>query len=338
MIGTLSPLHLSTRGSFAELSGRIEAAGLMRPTYAWYTARIAGNTALLGAGYAVLVLGGPGWWQLLTAVFLAFCYTQTGVLGHDAAHRQVTRHRGVTDAIGLIYGNLLLGFSYGWWVGHHNRHHSHPNHVEQDPDILRRLVVFTPEQGRRRHGVLRWIVQYQGMLFMPLMVLDSVGLRVASIRALRQGIVRRRRLEAGLMLVHLVAYLGVVGYALSVPQAVVFVVVHQALFGIYLGSIFAPNHKGMPVYGGDEEPPWLQRQVLTSRNVRGGLLVDMWYGGLNYQIEHHLFPGMPRPHLRRAAAMVRAYCAEHDIPYHEVSAPRSYAEIATYLTRISRAV
>ena len=89
---------------------------------------------------------------------------------------------------------------------------------------------------------------------------------------------------------------------LSPLKAVVFIVVQQALFGLYLGCSFAPNHKGMPMLAADDQSDFLRRQVLTSRNVRGSWLVDFALGGLNYQIEHHLFPSMPRPNLRRSQA------------------------------------
>ena len=98
---------------------------------------------------------------------------------------------------------------------------------------------------------------------------------------------------------------------------------HQALFGVYLGITFAPNHKGMPHPDGTED--FLRKQVLTSRNVRGGWLVDTALGGLNYQIEHHLFPAMPTPNLRKAQPIVQAYCAELGVPYEATSLIDSYA-------------
>jgi hypothetical protein len=82
---------------------------------------------------------------------------------------------------------------------------------------------------------------------------------------------------------------------LSPLQALVFVVVHQGLFGLYLGCSFAPNHKGMPTLSDADQLDFLRRQVPTSRNVAGSRLVDWGLGGLNYQIEHHLFPNMPGP-------------------------------------------
>ena len=62
-----------------------------------------------------------------------------------------------------------------------------------------------------------------------------------------------------------------------------------------MGCSFAPNHKGMPVLSAGHTLDFLRKQVLTSRNIRGGWFVDILLGGLNYQIEHHLFPSMPRP-------------------------------------------
>ena len=80
----------------------------------------------------------------------------------------------------------------------------------------------------------------------------------------------------------------------------------------------------MPHPDGTED--FLRKQVLTSRNVRGGLLVDAALGGLNHQIEHHLFPSMPTPHLRRAQPIVQAYCAEIGVPYEITGLRDSYAQ------------
>jgi hypothetical protein len=117
---------------------------------------------------------------------------------------------------------------------------------------------------------------------------------------------------------------------------VAFLVVQQGLFGVYMGSSFAPNHKGMPVVGKDEKVDFLRRQVLISRNIRGSLLTDLALGGLNYQIEHHLFPSMPRPSLRQAQAPVQAFCAQRGIPYSETGLLASYAQVCATSTQPAR--
>jgi fatty acid desaturase len=120
-------------------------------------------------------------------------------------------------------------------------------------------------------------------------------------------------------------------WVLSPLQAIAFVIVQQGLFGLYLGCAFAPNHKGMPTLTDAEQLDFLRRQVLTSRNVAGSRPVDFLLGGLNYQIEHHLFPNMPRPNLRRAQPLIRAFCRDHNLPYTEASLVGSYAEAVRHL-------
>ena len=133
------------------------------------------------------------------------------------------------------------------------------------------------------------------------------------------------------------AFVTVVVVVLSPVRAVVFVLVQQAVFGLYLGASFAPNHKGMAILGPGDETDFLRRQVLTSRNVSGGPFVDALLGGLNYQIEHHLFPSMPRPAMRDARPIVRAYCGELGIPYVETSLFASYRQALTHLHAVGRA-
>jgi fatty acid desaturase len=136
-----------------------------------------------------------------------------------------------------------------------------------------------------------------------------------------------------LLVVHVTAYLGGVLWVLSPAHAVVFVAVHQAVFGLYMGCSFAPNHKGMPIVGAHEKLDYLRRQVLTSRNIRGGWLVDERLGGLNYQVEleHHLFPSMPRPRLRRAQRLARDYCAQQRSTYTETGLFSSFVVALRYL-------
>ncbi len=120
-------------------------------------------------------------------------------------------------------------------------------------------------------------------------------------------------------------------------RAVAFVIVNQGLFGFYLGCTFATNHTGMPVLGEAAELSFLRRQVLTARNIRGNRLLGFLFGGLDLQIEHHLFPTMPRANLRRAQQLVRDFCAEHSIRYHETSFGAAYREVLGHLHAVGAA-
>jgi fatty acid desaturase len=323
------------RGSeFAELSRRVKAAGLLEPRPGYYTAKIAATTGLYAAGWVAVVLVGRSWWQLLTAVVLGVAFTQVAFLGHDAGHKQIFRTRRASYVLGLLHANLAVGLSYGWWIDKHNRHHAHPNEVGGDPDIDTGVLVYQPGQ-RRRSRLARLLTRAQAWFFFPLLTLEGLNLHAASRLALKDRPRAARWWEGTLLAVHLAAYGTVLVVVLGPVRALAFAAVQQAVFGFYMGCSFAPNHKGMPILRPGEEPSFLRRQVLTSRNVRGGRVVDLVLGGLNYQIEHHLFPSMPRPNLRRAQHLVRTFCAERGVLYTETSLAASYGMSLRHLNTVA---
>ena len=302
----------------------------------WYAWRIAVTVTLLVAGWAAFVVIGDSWWQIAVAVFLAVMFTQMGFLGHDAGHRQVLGSRRASYILGMLLGNLGIGLSYGWWVSKHNRHHAHPNTEGADPDITPGVLVFAAGQAGVRRGISGFMLRWQGYLFFPLLLGEGVSLHVASIRALAGRAGRRRPAEVVLLAAHFAGYFCVVFLVLPPVKAIVFVLVQQGLFGLYLGASFAPNHKGMPILAASDTSDFLRRQVLTSRNVRGGWLTDLALGGLNYQIEHHLFPSMPRPNLRRSQPLIRDFCRQQGLHYCEASLAGSYLQALRHLHAVGR--
>ncbi|HEU5109403.1 MAG TPA: acyl-CoA desaturase [Micromonosporaceae bacterium] len=316
---------------------RVKAAGLLQRRPGYYWAKIIVTAALLAGAWTVFVVLGESWWQLAVAGFLAVVFTQIGFIGHDAGHRQIFRSRRANYLVGLLHGNLAIGLSYGWWVDKHNRHHAHPNTHDKDPDIEIGALAFTAGQAVGKRGrVTRFIARHQRYLFFPLLLLEAVQLHKSSVQAIFRGGLRHRGWEALMLGLHTVGYLAAVLLVLSPVKAALFIVVQQALFGLYLGCSFAPNHKGMPILSADDQTDFLRRQVLTSRNVRGSRLVDFALGGLNYQIEHHLFPSMPRPNLRRSQQIVKEFCRQHDLSYCETSLVRSYAQALQHLHDVGR--
>jgi fatty acid desaturase len=318
-------------GEYTQLSRQVKTAGLLDRRHGWYAGKVGLNLGLLAAGWAVFVIVGESWWQLVTAAYLAVVFTQLAFVGHDAGHRQIFRSRRANNLVGLIHANFLVGVSFDWWVGKHNRHHSNPNHEDLDPDISITALAFTDDQATSKHGLVRLIARYQAWLFFPLLLLEAAHLHLASIKAILRASGRANAVEALLLGAHVAAYVTALVLVLSPLQAVAFIVVQQGLFGLYLGCSFAPNHKGMPTLTEADQLDFVRRQVLTSRNVRGSRFVDWLLGGLNYQIEHHLFPNMPRPNLRRAQPLVRAFCDQHGLAYVEASLYGSYAQAIRHL-------
>ncbi|MFI6238832.1 fatty acid desaturase family protein [Micromonospora sp. NPDC050795] len=317
---------------FAALNRRVIRAGLLDRRPAYYAVRMIVVASMLTAGWVAFYLFSSSWWTLAVAAFLGIAFSQVALVAHDLAHRQVFRTKKPSERAGRIAANIAVGMSYGWWMDKHTRHHNNPNHDDLDPDVAPEVLVWASESAWGRRGLKGFITRHQAGLFFPLLTLLSIDLRVSSIKALRVPGMKRRGLEAALMGLHLVAYVAALLLILSPWQALAFFLVHHAVFGVYLGMTFAPNHKGMPHPEGTED--YLRKQVLTSRNVTGGWLTDAALGGLNYQIEHHLFPAMPTPNLRRAQPMVEAYCQEIGVAYEQTSLIQSYRQALRHLHEI----
>lgn len=323
--------------AYALLSRQVRKAGLLRRRPVRGLALLVVTAALLAGGWALFAAVGDSWWQLAVAVPMAFAFTQCGFRGHEAGHRQTFRSKRLNNTAGLILGNLFIGLGFGWWMNKHNRHHAHPNHVGRDPDIETGALVFDGDDAPGRRGVRRFLTRHQAVLFFPMLLLEGWNLHVAGVRALRSSHTSApapAAVEALLLFLHAAAYLTAVALVLSPVKALVFVLVQQGLFGLYMGASFAPNHKGMEMLGRDERLDFLRSQVLTSRNVRGGPVTDFLLGGLNYQIEHHLFPHMPTAALPRTQPLVRARCRELGLPYAETGLIDSYRQALRHLRAV----
>jgi fatty acid desaturase len=329
---TIEPARTTAGSDFAVLSRRVTAQGLMTRRPGYYALRLTVVALMLIGGWTAFFLLGSSWWQLAVAVWLAITFAQMALVAHDLAHRQVFRTKRPSEIAGRLVGNLGIGMSYGWWMDKHTRHHNNPNHDDLDPDVAPEVLIWATESALGRRGLKGFITRHQAGLFFPLLSLLGIDLKVSSVKALHNGTVKRRGLEGGLLILHAVAYLSALLIVLSPLQALAFFLVHQALFGVYLGMTFAPNHKGMPHPTGDED--YLRKQVVTSRNVRGGWLTNVALGGLNYQIEHHLFPGMPSPNLSKAQPIVQAYCAEVGVPYEQTGLIESYRQALRHLHEV----
>jgi len=319
---------------FRQLLAQIRSGGLLdrRPLY--YSLEIVATFALWVGCWVALVVLGDTWAVLGIAAFLAVISTRVVFIGHDAGHQQVFRSHRANRLLGLVVGDLLTGLSFGWWVPKHNAHHAYPNQVGRDPDIAIGVVAWTPEIARARRGLAGFLARHQAWTFFPLLFLLAVSMHYNSVRAVTTQRNRTGVVETVLLVAHFGAYLALVFWVLSPLRAVAFVALQQGLFGLYLGCAFAPNHKGMPIYSSDSDLGFVRRQVTTARNVSGGRLTTWMLGGLDYQIEHHLFPSMPRPNLALAAPVVRRFCVAHDLDYCEESLIGSYRRGLAHLRAV----
>jgi fatty acid desaturase len=208
----------------------------------------------------------------------------------------------------------------------------------RDPDMGDGVALVSSDApGNGRGPLASWLARWQAPLFFPLMLPRSGGMHVLRIRRLLRRRDRASAVEASLIMLHAALYLTVVLWVLSPLKALAFVAVQQAVFSLYLGISFAPNHNGMPIIESATATGFARRQVVTARNIRGGRFTTFVLGGLNYQIEHHLFPSMARPNRRRVQGLVRDFCASTDLGYREESFVESFRQIVHHLGEVGAA-
>jgi fatty acid desaturase len=337
---TLAP----ATSNYTELLARVKEAGLLHKKPSFYVIRLVILSIIsVGLWTAGGFIGASGAQDSLIipvafaiAGLLGIVGAQFGFIAHEASHRQIFRNNKWNDWAGLFLSNLFAGLSYGFWMRKHNKHHQKPNQIGEDPDIAIRVLSFTVESRDDKRGIERWISNRQGYLFPFLLFLTGFDLLLDSFLAIRRtdrplGI---RVLEFSLMVIRQTAPYIIMGLMFGWLWAIGLWVFMMMIFGFFMGAAFAPNHKGMPLVPRDAKIDFFERQVLTSRNIRGSWLKDNLMGGLNYQVEHHLFPSMARPYLKRAHDIVMAYCADKNITLVEMNLFSSYKAIIVYLNKV----
>lgn len=337
---------LATRSTthFNQILARVRDAGLLSKAPSFYVIRL-----------VVLTIAAAGFWALsgylaslsqenklwLIAAFalvagLGVLSAQYGFIAHEASHRQVFRSNKLNDWTGLLLANLFAGLSYGFWLRKHNKHHQRPNQIGEDPDIAIRVLSFTTESKESKKGIERWLSDRQGYLFPLLLLFTGFDLLVDSFA----GLVRKDRklsiriLEFSLMMIRQLTPYVVFAILFGPLWGLALWFVMMMAFGFFMGAAFAPNHKGMPLVPKEAKMDFFSIQVLTSRNIKGSWLKDNLMGGLNYQVEHHLFPSMARPNLRKAHAIVVEYCKEHNVTLVEMNLLASYGAIMRHLNKV----
>lgn len=333
---TTTPRPAAASG-FGPLLAQVKDAGLLRRSQVFYLSLLTTLVLALGGAIAGFILLGDSWFQLLIAGALGVIFTQFAFLGHEASHRQVFTSGKANDTLGRALASGVVGLSYSWWMNKHTRHHGNPNVVQRDPDLEVDTVSFVDADAAAARGLRALITRHQGKLFFPLLAFEGINLHVKSFgHAFGRGKVDNRSLEIVLLLVRMLVVLLPVFLVLPLGMAFAFIGVQLAVFGAYMGLSFAPNHIGMTLFAFDAKPDFLRKQVLSSRNIRGGLPMTFLMGGLNHQVEHHLFPSMARPQLAKARQMVRDACAREGIAYTEASLAEAYRSVLRYMSTVGR--
>jgi len=263
---------------------------------------------------------------------------QVGLVGHDAGHLAVFRGVGANRLLGHLCWTATLAVGFSYWNDRHTRHHAHTNDPVHDPDIAGfGLIAYNPEQAAALPGWRRAIIRCQDALAALLILFLAFFFRIESyLFALRKLHGLRRWSEIALLGSSTLLWLAPAAF-LGLSWIGTYVL-SQVIASVYLSFVIAPNHYGMPIGKTGERRTYFERQVTSSRNTTPGWIWDLAFGGLNRQIEHHLFPTMPRQHLIRARTLVKPFCEGRGLCYTEANPFRTYLAVLAAGHEVARSV
>ncbi|KAL3692131.1 hypothetical protein R1sor_005782 [Riccia sorocarpa] len=312
---------------YRDLRTALQRAQMFKSNKLYYASKFATVFSLLAASLAIINWSQSFWAVLASSVVMGLYWQQCGWLSHDFVHNQVTDNKKLNLYFGgLVVGNLMTAFSVGWWRTKHNVHHAVTNECDEkyqpvDPDIdtvpllaWSKEILDTVEDPN-----IRKILSVQHWLFFPLLLLARISWMYSSWAHARDFEMSpsMRRAEKGTLLAHYATTIGAAFYFLPAPQAICWLFLSEAFSGLFLSIVFTVSHNGMEMY--NEPKDFVTAQLSATRNIKNQFFYDWFSGGLNWQIEHHLFPTMPRHNLGKVAPHVKALCAKHGLEYQEIS-------------------
>ncbi len=327
--------HAQATKEYLNLRKQVVEAGILERDYLFYsTTTLSDFLGFAFCVYMIVSLSNP----VLVAGFsiiLAFFTVHIGGLIHDAGHRAIFKSTTLNDIAGSIFAAVIT-FPFSTWKYKHNAHHASTNVQGEDPD-LDIPFVFTEDEYKEKTGIIKFIRKYQMWLYYPLGSFVSITYRTKAFFYYVQHINNPKILvETVIMAIGITLWYVAPFVFFPFWKALLFFVLFNEAAGFFMLNIFAPNHKGMPQLEKKTTLSFLEQQIVTSRNLKGNDLVDYLYIGLNYQIEHHLFPNCPRSKLKKIRPYLIELCKKYDIEYLEMGPIESNIFILKELNAVSR--
>ncbi len=320
--------------AYQELRQYVVKSRLLDRTYGYYMALIFFVFTAFFFSFAGVYFTKNLYVVVLLSIIFAFFSVQIGGLIHDAGHRSIFKTPIANDIFAQVC-TLVFAACYNNWRINHNRHHAYPNQETKDPD-MEIPYGFTHDRFQKLSGFMGSIKRYQKYTYYPFGTLASLTMRFKRYDYFQENFGRAIYWEIALFIISAFIRFVFPFLLFGIEKASIFLAVSTLFEGFYMFHIFAPNHKGMTELGKDIKLSFLEQQIVTSRNVKGHPITDFVYLGLNYQIEHHLFPNTPRINLKKITPYVLAICEKYNLKFSEASIIESNRIILSNLSQIGQ--
>lgn len=271
----------------------------------------------------------------LVPVCAVLC-TAAAMMGHEGSHRSTSKSPSRNALMAYLAFPVLSGLSILYWREKHDRlHHGHPNVEGVDPDIRPFPFASTKGTHEKCGPKERWFQRYfQKWAFWPMSTLMALGMRRSSLVFLynwrkRHRVTREWWMDVGALVAHYSIWLLIPSLIWGPLVAFLIYSSIWAGVGVFLALVFLPAHVGLPIVR-EQNKDWVH-QLETTRNLEMPRFISYFFIGLDYQVEHHLFPKIPHQNIRKAAAITRSWCERHGIPYLSEPYHHALADAARFM-------
>jgi len=295
---------------------------LFEPSYAFFFAHGFQIVFFHILGYLLLLkFGGDPLPFTIALICHILAQGQADWTEHDYGHSSLFAQPKYNRYLQMFFLGILKGASADWWNFMHNQHHAKPNVIDKDPDVridpifvLGKLEPVRKAEKNVKYNTKNlypYTIQY---IFFPFFapLLFPVYFQIMTFR---YAITRRKYADLASMLPFYLIHFGISFYALSFKEAMLFYVMMRFVESSWFTWVSQCNHIVMDIHDDEPTDSWLALQLKATCNITHSRFNDWFTGHLNFQIEHHLFPTMPRHNYVKIQPLVQSLCKKYDIKY-----------------------
>ena len=294
---------------------------------------LAWHVMVTGVGLTMVFTADETLWRATGLMVSTIGAMGIGTNTHTSSHFATSDRRWVNEALTFFGYPFCLGLSATfWWRKHVAIHHPAPNVVGVDGDAdFTPWLALTQHDVSAAHGLKRLYYEHlQWILFPVILAANGFNMQRTGWRylleCLRTPATRRRRhwIDLGCLVLHLAANLALPLLIATPREVVVSYAIRITLMGYAMFMVLAPGHlpvEAVRLTASQKDADFLLVQTLTTVNFKTGMLGRLVCSGLQYQIEHHLFPSLSHVHYPAVARLVEEFCRRHDVPYRSYPWP-----------------
>ena len=312
--------------AYRELAQLIRERGWMEKRQGWVMSQLAVGLAL-HLGTIALFIAVDHWIVRIIALYLiTYSGLSVATNTHTSSHNASLRSSALNKALTYFGYTFLFGTPANyWWNKHCVLHHPTPNVLEVDGDAdLLPFFAVNQRDFQKAGPIARAFYRIQWLFVAVLMAFNVFFTQLQGYRFMFTSLFdpKRRRaghwIDLGTVILHYIVFIGVPMFFFAPLHVLGFYALRNALMGYAMFAGFGPGHFPDGAVFMDKSlisEDYVFRQTATTINFRTGFFGRFACSGIEYQIEHHLFPGVPHVYYPEMSKLIEEYCKQHGYPY-----------------------